>query len=75
MAVIFNPYVSGNRHEEIRGLLYERNIKNEILQCEQQLDPFRIAKELEIDNYCALVAVGGDGTFNQMINGMLARAD
>ena len=35
VAVIFNPYVSGNRHEEIRGLLYEKNIKNEILQCEQ----------------------------------------
>ena len=45
------------------------------MTCEQNLDPFRIVSELEIDNYCALVAVGGDGTFNQMINGMLARPD
>mmetsp|Transcript_33054 Transcript_33054/g.40938 ORF Transcript_33054/g.40938 Transcript_33054/m.40938 type:complete len:96 (-) Transcript_33054:1906-2193(-) len=34
VAVIFNPYVSGDRAEEIRGLLYDRNIKNEVLTCE-----------------------------------------
>lgn len=28
-----------------------------------------------MDEYSALIAVGGDGTFNQMINGMLARDD
>lgn len=30
---------------------------------------------LDIDNYSALIAVGGDGTFNQMVNGMIARGD
>jgi len=28
-----------------------------------------------MDNFSALIAVGGDGTFNQMVNGMLARPD
>jgi len=28
-----------------------------------------------MDKYSILVAVGGDGTFNQMVNGMLARPD
>ena len=43
--------------------------------CEQDLDPFRKAYDLEIDNYSAIICVGGDGTFNQVVNGMLARSD
>ena len=43
--------------------------------CEENLDPYRRAFELEIDQFSALIAVGGDGTFNQMVNGMLARSD
>ena len=43
--------------------------------CEENLDPYRKAFDLEVDNFSALVAVGGDGTFNQMVNGMLARPD
>jgi len=39
------------------------------------MDPFTITFELDFDQYSALIAVGGDGTFNQMINGMLARSD
>ena len=43
--------------------------------CEENLDPYRKALGLDIDKYSALIAVGGDGTLNQMINGMLARPD
>jgi len=76
VAVIFNGYVSGAaKGEEVQSLLYGRNIQNELIVCEQDLDPFTKTLELEIDNYSALIAVGGDGTFNQMINGMLARPD
>lgn len=39
------------------------------------MDPYTITNELDFDQYSAIIAVGGDGTFNQMINGMLARAD
>jgi len=28
------------------------------------MDPFKLAFELEIDNFSAIIAVGGDGTFN-----------
>lgn len=76
VAVIFNGYVSGAaKGEEVQSLLYGRNIQNEMIVCEADLDPFTKTLELEIDNYSALIAVGGDGTFNQMINGMLARPD
>jgi len=39
------------------------------------LDPYRKALELDIGAYSCMIAVGGDGTFNQMVNGMLARPD
>ena len=76
IAIIFNPYVSGNRMDEIQGLFYDRGVTNEIIVCESNLDPFRKVYEMEnLSGYSALIAVGGDGTFNQMVNGMLARPD
>lgn len=74
-AVVFNSYTSGNRMEEIQGLLAGRDIEVEIFECEQDLDPYRKAFEMNLNAYSCLIAVGGDGTFNQMVNGMLARPD
>ena len=56
-------------------MLAGRDIKVEIIMCDQDLDPYRKALELDLNQYSALIAVGGDGTFNQMVNGMLARND
>ena len=65
VAVIFNPYVSGNRVDEIQGALFDRGVTNEIIVCESDLDPFRKVYEMEnLSGYSALIAVGGDGTFN-----------
>ena len=65
IAIIFNPYVTGNRADEIQGLLYDRGITNEIIMCEDNLDPFRKVYDMEnLSGYSALIAVGGDGTFN-----------
>ena len=75
VAVINNPYVSNTTAEEIEGLLYAKDIKNQILRCEKHMDPFTLALELNIDDFSALIAVGGDGTLNQVVNGMLARPD
>ena len=75
VAVIFNPYVTGNRVAEIENLFTEYNIATEFFMCEQNLDPYRHALDINLDNFSALVAVGGDGTLNQMVNGMLARDD
>ncbi len=36
---------------------------------------WELAENLDIDNYSAIVAVGGDGTYHEVVNGMLHRAD
>lgn len=36
---------------------------------------WELAHELEMDKYSALVAVGGDGTYHEVVNGMLHRKD
>lgn len=45
------------------------------MECELDLDPYRKALEIDLNQYSCLIAVGGDGTFNQMVNGMLLRPD
>lgn len=76
VALIYNPYVTGEREDEIKDALFnDAKIISEVIRCESDLDPYRMTMELDLDEYSALIAVGGDGTFNQMINGMLARAD
>ena len=39
------------------------------------LDALRIARDFEIDNYSAIVAVGGDGTCHEVVNGLMSRKD
>lgn len=36
---------------------------------------WELAHNLDMDKYSALVAVGGDGTYHEVVNGMLHRAD
>jgi diacylglycerol kinase (ATP) len=39
------------------------------------MDGWKKAQTVDIDNYSALVAVGGDGTLHEVVNGMMFRPD
>ena len=39
------------------------------------MDGWKKAQTVDIDNYSAMVAVGGDGTLHEVVNGMMFRAD
>ena len=36
---------------------------------------WELAESLDIDKYSAIIAVGGDGTYHEIVNGMLHRID
>ena len=36
---------------------------------------WELAESLDIDKYSAIIAVGGDGTYHEIVNGMLHRRD
>lgn len=77
VAVIYNPYAGKgiDLKQRIEEKLFTANIAYDLFETEAQYGPFRVALDLDMDNYKAIVAVGGDGTLNEVVNGMLARAD
>jgi sphingosine kinase len=77
IAIIYNPN-SGKKIDiraHIRRRLDEANIKYEFLESKVAFDTWRIANTLDIEKYSALIPVGGDGTFHDVVNGMLFRED
>lgn len=52
-----------------------QNIEHEYLITKQKSDTINFAKNLDIDNYSAIVAVGGDGTLHEVVNGLMRRSD
>jgi len=77
VAVIYNPN-SGKKRDvraEIIAIFNEKNIAYEIYETKGYLDGWKYVQNLEISEYCALIAVGGDGTLHEVINGMMFRQD
>ena len=77
IAIIYNPN-SGKKRDLlplIKLRLEQSNVPFEILLSLRAFMTWELAHDLEMDRYSALVAVGGDGTYHEVVNGMMHRKD
>lgn len=75
--IILNPFSGSKRNlkDIIATELEAHEIKCEFYETTGKDDAKRMAREFEIDGYSALIAVGGDGTIHEVINGLMWRQD
>ena len=77
LAIIYNP--ASGKKTDLRPLITKRldseKVSYEFLETQKAFDTFRFARDLDIDKYSVLCATGGDGTYHEVINGMLSRKD
>ena len=73
--VIVNPAAGGGRVEqrwpEIRGLLSEAGLRFEHELTQHRNHATEIARRAVDDGYRQIICVGGDGTLNETVNGLV----
>lgn len=77
LMIIYNPN-SGKKKKvrtDIENFFDVQGIKFEFHETKGFLDALNFVKDFEIDQYDGVVAVGGDGTIHEVINGLMRRAD
>ena len=77
--LIVNPF-SGKKQglkilEKIQPYFLRSDIEIEVIKTGYSRHAEIIAKEFDITKYNGLVIIGGDGTFHEVINGILNRGD
>lgn len=75
--IIYNPASGKNLNlvPLIESRLNKENIPFELKKTEKRNDTYYFAKTLDLSQYSMLVAAGGDGSYHEVVNGMLARED
>ena len=77
IAIIINPN-SGKKIDlmpMIASRLEEEQIPFEWIPTKKVFDTFTLSYNLAIDKYSAIVVCGGDGSYHEVMNGMMARPD
>lgn len=73
IAIIYNPNAGQNRKEfldKVLSLLEDNNINVTLFATEKPNHAIKLSKTLKDDDYTMIVAAGGDGTINEVINGI-----
>ncbi|MCX7885641.1 MAG: diacylglycerol kinase family lipid kinase [Verrucomicrobiae bacterium] len=74
--LVFNPAARGEKSERLRRLLQSKAVlETTLAQTERPGDATRLAKEAVAAGYEIVVAAGGDGTINEVVNGMGAHCN
>ncbi len=79
IALIANPCSSGKKGKKqlpvVERELKSKEIEHDLFLTEYHLHAISIAEKLRIDEYDAVVCMGGDGTNYQVLNGLLKSRD
>ena len=75
--IIYNPNSGkkANLRPLIEARLNKEKIPFEMMPTKKAFEPYEWARDLDLKPYSALVAAGGDGSYHEVINGLLARKD
>ena len=78
ICIVYNP-ASGRMRDLmpiIEKRLNEGKIPFELIKTTKAGDTYSMPRDdIDLDKYSMLVGYGGDGTYHEVINGMLARKD
>tara|TARA_B100000029_G_scaffold12909_2_gene13506 strand:- start:13497 stop:14390 length:894 start_codon:yes stop_codon:yes gene_type:complete len=77
--ILVNPQ-GGNKKgpkivRDVVPILENSNIPFEIIQTEYKGHAEKLSQELDLEEVCGLCQIGGDGTFHELVNGLLSRED
>lgn len=76
--VIRNP-TAGRRHpgvlDQVLAIVRRGGLAAEIVDTTARGDAERLARDADAGRYDGIVVAGGDGTINEAVNGLMARAD
>ncbi len=74
-----NPYGGGKKGpkilKDVLPLFEQKNIELNIIETEYAGHNRDLANQLNMDGYDGFCCIGGDGTLNEVINGLLSRKD
>ena len=59
----------------IEARLTKEGVPFELIPTRQYLDTYNFAKDLDLNKYSVLCCSGGDGSYHEVVNGMLNRED
>jgi diacylglycerol kinase family enzyme len=77
VVVVYNPNSGKKRNvrEEIKDIFSKRKVDFDFHETKGYMDAWNYVKNLEIDQVSCIVAVGGDGTIHEVVNGLMFRED
>ena len=77
VAIVYNP--NSGKKRDVRGqileILKDKCVEYQVHETQGYMDAWKYVQNVEIDDLSCIVAVGGDGTIHEVVNGLMTRSD